>query len=137
MAWSTSKVFAYTTGQTLAKAVSWSADTIKVALYSSNTMTPDNTVTTAALTQYNGTSSQWVTANEVSGTGYTAGGVTVTPTTLTQNFNSQGNNNGFYLQSQPTFSGPRPPSPPTGAWSTTPRCPATGSASTTSEVLRV
>jgi hypothetical protein len=92
MAWSTSKVFAYTTGQTLAKAVSWSADTIKVALYSSNTMTPDNTVTTAALTQYNGTSSQWVTANEVSGTGYTAGGVTVTPTTLTQNFNSQGNN---------------------------------------------
>lgn len=48
-------------------------DTIKFALFT-NTGTPDQTVTTALLTAYNGTSSQWVTANESSATGYTAGG---------------------------------------------------------------
>jgi hypothetical protein len=92
MAWTTSACFAYTVGQTLAKAVSWSTDSMKVALYASNTMTPDKTVTTQVLTEYNGAASQWVTANEVSGTGYTAGGTAITPLALTQNYNSQGNN---------------------------------------------
>ena len=50
-------------------------------------MTPDRTVTTAALTEYNGAASQWVTANESSGTGYTAGGTAVTPVTWTQSSN--------------------------------------------------
>lgn len=87
MAWSASKVFAYSVLQVGSNAVKYSSDAYKVALYSSNTMTPDNTVTTAALTEYNGTSSQWVTANEVSGTGYTAGGVSVSSPTWTQSTN--------------------------------------------------
>lgn len=87
MAWSASKVFAYSVLQAGSNAVKYSTDVYKVALYSSNTMTPDNTVTTAALTEYNGTSSQWVTANEVSGTGYTAGGVSVSSPTWTQSTN--------------------------------------------------
>lgn len=77
MAWSNSKVFAFSVLTAGQNGVKYSTDAYKVALYSSNTMTPDNTVTTAALTEYNGVSSQWVTANEVSGAGYTAGGVAV------------------------------------------------------------
>jgi hypothetical protein len=84
MAWSTSDVFAYANLQGFSKALNLTTDSFKVALYASNTMTPDRTVTTAVLTEYNGTSSQWVTANEVSGTGYTAGGVAVTPISLAQ-----------------------------------------------------
>lgn len=87
MAWSTSDVFAYATLQALSKQLNLTSDSYKVALYASNTMTPDRTVTTAVLTEYNGTASQWVTANEVSGTGYTAGGVAVTPISLSQSSN--------------------------------------------------
>src|SRR5665213_1038486 len=87
MAWSASKVFAYSVLQVGANVVKYSTDSYKVALYSSNSMTPDNTVTTAALTEYNGVASQWVTANEVSGTGYTAGGVAVSSPTWTQSTN--------------------------------------------------
>lgn len=95
MAWSTSKVFAYATLQGMSKALNLTSDSYKVALYSSNTMTPDATVTTAVLTEYAGAASQWVTGNEVSGTGYTAGGVAVTPISLSQStnvieFNSSG-----------------------------------------------
>lgn len=53
------------------------ADTMKFALYG-NTGTPDKTVATAVLCSYNGTSSQWVTADEATGgSGYSAGGNTL------------------------------------------------------------
>lgn len=50
-------------------------DTMNVALYN-DTTTPDQNVTTATLSAYNGASSQWVTANEVTSTttGWPAGG---------------------------------------------------------------
>lgn len=48
------------------------ADTIKVALYG-NTGTPDQTVANT-LTGYNQATSQWVAANEVTATGWAAGG---------------------------------------------------------------
>jgi hypothetical protein len=85
MAWSNSKVFAYSVLATLLgdSPISWDDDSLKVALYG-NTGTPDNTVTTQVLTEYNGAASQWVTANETSGAGYSAGGVAVTPVTVTQ-----------------------------------------------------
>ena len=49
-----------------------STDAFKVAIYG-NTPTPVQSATQSA-TQYNGAGSQWVTANEVSSAGYTAGG---------------------------------------------------------------
>jgi hypothetical protein len=51
-------------------------DTMKFALYG-NSGTPDKTVATATLSSYNGSGSQWVTANEVTGTNYSAGGDTL------------------------------------------------------------
>jgi hypothetical protein len=84
MAWSSSNAFAFAVLQMAGNHVNPSSDSYKVALYSSNTMTPDKTVTTAVLTEYNGAASQWVVANEVSGTGYSAGGVPVSSPTLTQ-----------------------------------------------------
>lgn len=84
MAWSASDVFAFAVLQMAGNAVKPTTDSYKVALYQSNTMTPDRTVTTAVLTEYNGAASQWVTANEVSGTGYSAGGVAVSSPTVTQ-----------------------------------------------------
>jgi hypothetical protein len=87
MAWSASKVFAFTVLDVGENNVKFSTDAYNVALYSSNTMTPDNTVTTQALCSYNGTASQWVTANESSATGYTAGGTSVSSPTWTQSSN--------------------------------------------------
>lgn len=87
MAWSNSKVFAFSVLQLAGNSVKYTTDAYKVALYASATMTPDNTVTTAVLTQYNGAASQWVNGNETSGTGYTAGGVSVTPISVTQSSN--------------------------------------------------
>lgn len=86
MAWSNSKVFAFNVLFLGQNGVKYSTDAFSVALYG-NTGTPDNTVTTQALSSYNGTSSQWVTANEVSGTGYAAGGVSVSSPTWTQGTN--------------------------------------------------
>lgn len=86
MAFTTSKVFAYAVLQLMSNSVKPSTDSYKVALYG-NTGTPDNTVTTAVLTEYAGSASQWVTGNEVSGTGYTAGGVSVSSPTVTQSSN--------------------------------------------------
>lgn len=82
MAWSASKVFAFAVLDVLGNNVKPTTDAYKVALYSAGT--PDNTVTTAVLTEYNGAASQWVTGNENSGAGYTAGGVAVTPISVTQ-----------------------------------------------------
>lgn len=50
---------------------SLSADSVKAALYSSNTITPDKTAAVGS-TGYN--TGQWVTGGESSATGYTAGG---------------------------------------------------------------
>lgn len=85
---SSSKVFARTILEQLngGHTFNWSTDTIKIALYG-NTGTPDNTVATDVLTEYNGTASAWVVANETSGTGYTAGGVAVTPLSVAQSSN--------------------------------------------------
>ena len=63
-----------------------STDAYKMALYK-NTGTPTNKVSTYTLSKYNGTSSAWVTANEVSGTGYTAGGKALASVTWTQSTN--------------------------------------------------
>lgn len=86
MAWANSKVFARAVLNMGSNAVKPSTDAYKVALYVA-AMTPDNTVTTDVLTEYNGTASQWVTANESSGTGYSAGGVSVSSPTWTQSSN--------------------------------------------------
>lgn len=50
-------------------------DTVKVAVYN-NTTTPDRTAA-VGLTGYAAATSQWVTANEVTGTGWASGGVAV------------------------------------------------------------
>jgi len=56
------------------------ADVFKAALYN-NTTTPDKTVATTVLTAYNGASSQWITANEVTdATNWVAGGRAMTGT---------------------------------------------------------
>lgn len=86
MAWSNSKVFAYAVLQMGTNSVKLSTNSYNVALYG-NSGTPDNTVTTAALTEYNGVGSQWVIANEVSGAGYTPGGVSVSSPTWAQSSN--------------------------------------------------
>lgn len=55
-------------------------DTVKVALYGNTPVTVTALAETFAnflRNGYNGTSGQWVTANEVTGTGYTATGVTM------------------------------------------------------------
>jgi len=86
-AWSASAIFAYAVYSSLTKAMNWSSDSLKVALYN-NTGTPDKTVTTAVLTEYNGSGSQWVTANEVSQSGqWAAGGVALAGVTVTQSTN--------------------------------------------------
>ena len=88
MAWSTSAVFAYPLLVGL-KGTSFNlgSDTIKIALYN-NSITPDKTVSTAVLTQYNGSGSQWVTANEQTSSGqWPAGGETLSSQTYTQSSN--------------------------------------------------
>lgn len=57
------------------------ADTIQVALYG-NTGTPDQTVANT-LTGYNQATSQWVAANEVTATGWPAGGLALASRTST------------------------------------------------------
>jgi hypothetical protein len=56
-------------------------DACKVALYN-NTTAPDADVTTDALQAYNGAASQWVVANEVTGTNWSAGGVALAGQTV-------------------------------------------------------
>lgn len=86
MAWSASKVFAFSQLSMMGNVVKPTTDVYKVALYL-NTITPDNTVTTAALTEYNGVASQWVLAGESSGANYTAGGVSVSSPSVLQSTN--------------------------------------------------
>jgi hypothetical protein len=59
------------------------ADSVKLALYNA---TPDATIfpyDTPTKNSYNGTSGQWVTANEITGTNWSAGGVALTSVTAT------------------------------------------------------
>lgn len=87
MAWTTSNVNAYylwAMGQATSRP-NPTSDSFKVALYGTG-VTPAQS-TTAALTQYNGAGSTWVTANETtntSGSAYVAGGAAVTPVSWTQ-----------------------------------------------------
>ena len=85
MAWSNSKAFARYVERFLSRGAAYDldTDTYKVALYN-NTGTPDNTVATGVLTAYNGAASQWVVANEVTGTGWSAGGVSLSGVTVAQ-----------------------------------------------------
>lgn len=78
MAWTNSKMFRRTLSELLSNVNAWDfdIDAMKVALYV-GTITPDNNVTTDELHRYNGTGSQWVVANEVSGIGWAAGGVSL------------------------------------------------------------
>lgn len=88
MAWSNSKVFAFTVLKSVnGTAFNLGTDSFKAALYN-NSITPDNTVTSAVLTQYNGAASQWVTANEqTSGSAWPAGGEALASVTWTQSSN--------------------------------------------------
>ncbi len=82
----TSKAFAYAVlviGEQKIKIAGTTPNTFKFALFG-NTVVPANTVTTKALSSYTGTTSTWSTAHEVSGTGYTAGGKTISSPTWTQ-----------------------------------------------------
>jgi hypothetical protein len=88
MAWSSSHVFRQWIADCLTRtqtSLNFSTDVPKVALYS-NAITPDENVT-AALSAYNATSSQWLTANEVFQAGkWAQGGVALSGTTGTANF---------------------------------------------------
>lgn len=89
MAWSASAVFARTIYSQIrgGHAFNWLTDSLLVALYN-NSGTPDQTVTTDVLTEYNGAASQWVTANEVSqAVQWPAGGVALATVAITQTTN--------------------------------------------------
>ncbi|HVT98887.1 MAG TPA: hypothetical protein VHE33_15385 [Acidobacteriaceae bacterium] len=87
MAWSTSNlsgagVSALIGGSFYGTSQTFASDTINAALYG-NTGTP-NKDDTLAHNAYNGTGGQWVTANEVTGTNYTAGGTALTSKSNTE-----------------------------------------------------
>lgn len=87
MAWSDSAVFVQTVATIFGKIgtaptgyTSMSADTLKAAVYLSNTMTPSST-DTLAHAAYNAAGSPWVNTNEESTAGgYTQGGTAITQT---------------------------------------------------------
>jgi hypothetical protein len=62
---------------------SFNGDTVDVALFGNSVTTTTAVADTLAHNAYNGSGGQWVTANECSGTGYTAGGVTLQSKTET------------------------------------------------------
>lgn len=66
MAWTDSRVFRAFLADAMTRAVLFDidTDTVNVALYN-NTITPDLNAASGALSSYNGTASQWLTANEV------------------------------------------------------------------------
>lgn len=69
------------------KALNLGTDSYKAALFN-NSITPDNTVSSAVLTEYNGSGSQWLTANEVtSSAAWPSGGESLTSVTWTQALN--------------------------------------------------
>ncbi len=86
MSWSASKIMTKPLMDKLTStnAIDLDGDTHKAALYN-NSITPDNTVTTAALSSFNGSSSQWVTANEVTdASGWPSGGRSLASVTVAQ-----------------------------------------------------
>lgn len=62
---------------------SFHGDTVQAALYNNTVNTVTAVSDTLAHNAYLAASGQWVTGNEVTATGYTAGGVAVTPKTET------------------------------------------------------
>jgi hypothetical protein len=82
MAWSASGFFRQTMADNLNNIIVLNLDleTHKVALFG-NSVTPDYDAAASAA-KY-GTGGTWTTANEVTGTGYTAGGALLTSTTVT------------------------------------------------------
>ena len=82
MAWSASGAFRQTFADNLSGTIVLNLDleTHKVALFG-NGVTPDYDAAASAA-KY-GTGGTWTTGNEVSGTGYTAGGTALTSTTVT------------------------------------------------------
>lgn len=85
MAFTASAVNAYYLWACGTNAVKPSTDTLKAALFG-NSVTPAQSGT-AAVTQYAGAGSTWSTGNEASGTGYTAGGVSVSSPSWAQTSN--------------------------------------------------
>jgi hypothetical protein len=85
MAWSTSNGNAYYTYILGTNGAKISTDSFKTALFG-NSVTPAQS-STAAVTQYAGAGSTWSTGNEVSGTGYTAGGVSISSPSWSQSSN--------------------------------------------------
>lgn len=85
MAWSASKIFTAAVKDALdnTTAIDLGADVPKVALYN-NTTAPDNTVSSAN-SAYN--AGQWVTANELSNGGWSAGGLALASTSWTSSSN--------------------------------------------------
>src|SRR5262245_20495888 len=88
MAWSDSRAFRFYISEMVSNgtAFDFDNDTVKAALYN-NSITPDNDVATAVLSGYNGSGSQWVTANELidtsgGGTDWPAGGVALASKTI-------------------------------------------------------
>jgi len=79
MAWSNSKIFSAMITDALnnTAAIDLNTDTIKAALFNT-TPTHDQTVASAS-TAYN--TGQWVTANELTATGWTAGGLSLASVT--------------------------------------------------------
>lgn len=93
MAWATSNIspagLVATFAGTFYSAGSFSANTVNVALYNNSVATATALTDTLAHNAYLGASGQWVSANELStGSGYTVGGVTVTPKSETLTSNS-------------------------------------------------
>lgn len=89
MAWSTSATFALTWLSGMGgTAFNLGSDSMKAALYN-NSITPSNAVTTAVTSEYNGSGSQWLTANEVyQGAGtWPQGGEALSSVTWTQSTN--------------------------------------------------
>lgn len=110
MAWGGSAVFVQTIQTVFCKQgtaptgyTSITADTVKCALYSSNTMTPSKT-DTLAHSAYNASGSPWVTTNEVSATNYTAGGATLASTSCSVGTGTPPTNYVYFTSTGPSWS---------------------------------
>lgn len=82
MAWTKSQIFSSFAKTVLEGSLAYKigagGDTQNVALYNTSVTTATSQDDTQAHNSYNGAGGQWVTANEVSGTNWAAGGVALT-----------------------------------------------------------
>lgn len=105
MAWSGSAVFGFAELQTLKKVHNLNADTYFVALFT-NTITPDNTVTTAAATEYGNAAGVWQTSAEVATSGtYSPGGQSLATDTSVSQVSGADNEVVFASSVQPQWTG--------------------------------